>query len=194
MLDKLYQRILGLSRHRHASFWLGGISFIESSLFPIPPDILLVPMALANRAKAFRYAFICTTTSVLGGLLGYAIGFWFWEAVGTPIIEFYGYAEEFKVFEEAFIDWGAWLVFIFGLTFFPYKVITIASGVVRLDPLTFIVASILSRALRFYVEAGLVWKFGEPVQKFIEKRLALVMTIVVFLVLLGFVAIKYLAK
>ena len=126
--------------------------------------------------------------------MGYAIGFWFWAAVGTPIIEFYGYAQEFKVFEEAFIDWGAWLVFIFGLTFFPYKVITIASGVVRLDPLIFIVASILSRALRFYVEAGLVWKFGEPVQKFIEKRLALVMTIVVFLVLLGFVAIKYLAQ
>ena len=193
MLQKLYQRLLELSRHRHASFWLGAVSFIESSIFPIPPDVLLVPMVLADRAKAFRYAFVCTAMSVLGGLLGYAIGFWFWEAFGAGVIEFYGYREEFRAFEGAFIEWGAWLVFVFGVTFFPYKVITIASGVVKLDPLTFIVASVLSRSLRFYIEAGLIWKFGEPVQRFIEKRLALVITIVVFSVLLGFVAIKYLA-
>jgi membrane protein YqaA with SNARE-associated domain len=194
MLHRLYQRILGLSRHRHASYWLGAVSFIESSVFPIPPDVLLVPMALADRAKAFRYALVCTTTSVLGGLLGYAIGLWFWQAIGAGLIEFYGYQEEFQAFEGGFKEWGAWLVFVFGVTFFPYKVITIASGVAKLDPLIFILASILARSLRFYIEAGLIWKFGEPVQRFIEKRLALVITIVVFLVLLGFAAIKYLAN
>lgn len=191
MLQRLYDRLLELSRHRRAPLWLGIISFVESSVFPIPPDVLLIPMALTERTKAFWYALICTVASVLGALLGYAIGFWFWDVFGAPLIEFYGYDKEFETFREAFNTWGAWLVFIFGVTFFPYKVITIASGVTRLDPFVFIVASILSRSLRFFLEAALIWKFGDPVRRFIEKRLALVTTIVVFFVVLGFLAIKY---
>jgi membrane protein YqaA with SNARE-associated domain len=191
MIRRLYNWTMNLAGHPKADRWLAFIAFIESSLFPIPPDAMLVPMALANRGKALRYALICTVASVLGGLLGYAIGYYLWEAFGQPLFAFYGYMEAFDAFRENYIEWGAWLVFVFGLTFFPFKVITIASGVVALDPLIFIVAMIASRAPRFYIECLLIRRFGERIRRFIEKRLTMLVSLAVMFGVLGFVALKY---
>ena len=129
MLRRLYDRTLELAGHRHAKAWLAFVSFIESSVFPIPPDVLLIPMVLADRARAWRIALICTVASVLGGVLGYAIGAFLFDQVGRPMLEFYGYTAKFDQFRATYADWGAWAVFIAGVTPFPYKVITILSGV-----------------------------------------------------------------
>lgn len=194
MLESLYNWAMNLAGHRFAKWWLALISFIESSVFPIPPDVLLVPMALAERNRAFYFAGICTFASVLGGFLGYAIGYFLWDSLGAPLFEFYGYMDEFAVFREGFNEWGAWLVLIFGVTFFPYKVITIASGVTMLDPLVFGLSSIVARFIRFFVEAALIWWFGDPIREFIEKRLVLVVSGVVFLIVAGFVGIGFLGE
>ena len=185
---------MNLAGHRFATRWLALISFIESSVFPIPPDVLLVPMALAERNRSFYFAGICTVASVLGGFLGYAIGYFLWDTLGAPLFEFYGYMDKFDAFRIAFNERGAWLVLVFGVTFFPYKVITIASGVTMLDPLVFGLASVVARFIRFFVEAALIWRFGEAIREFIEKRLVLVVSGVVFLVVAGFVGIGYFGK
>ena len=138
MLRPFYDWTLRVSGHRHAERWLALVSFVESSVFPIPPDVMMVPMILADRSKAWRIAAIATVASVLGGLLGYAIGALFFEAIGQPILELYGKADKFEAFAEMYNTWGAWVVFGAGVTPFPYKVITIASGVTRLDLLIFI--------------------------------------------------------
>lgn len=192
MLRRLYDFTMSLAAKPRAKWFLGGISFIESSVFPIPPDVLLIPMVLANRAQAWRFAFICSIFSVLGGLFGYVIGAVFFDWIGAPIIEFYGYADKFDRFKDAYNVWGGWIVAFFGLTPFPYKVITLASGVTHLNLAVFIVASVLSRSLRFFLVAGLLWKFGEPIRDFIEKYLGL-LTIIFFVLLIGsFLALKYL--
>jgi len=191
-LRRLYSWTLHIAAHKHAVWWLAGISFIESSIFPIPPDVALMPMCLANREKAFRYATVCTIAGVLGGLFGYAIGYFLFESVGVRILQFYGLMHEFDVFKERFNHWGAWIVFVAGCAPIPYKVITITSGVTRLNLLTFTIASLAGRGFRFYALAGLVWKFGKPIQDFIEKYLE-VLTIVFTLVLIGsFFVLKYL--
>ncbi|USG61042.1 DedA family protein [Sneathiella marina] len=191
MLRRLYDFTMSLAAKPRAKWFLGGISFIESSVFPIPPDVLLIPMVLANRAQAWRIAFICSIFSVLGGLFGYLIGAVFFEWIGAPIIDFYGYADKFDRFRDAYNEWGGWIVAFFGLTPFPYKVITIASGVTHLNLAVFIIASVLSRSLRFFLVAGLLWKFGEPIRDFIEKYLGL-LTVVFFVLLIGsFLALKY---
>lgn len=194
MLRSLYDKILRLANSPRASWWLAAISFIESSVFPIPPDVMLVPMAVANRTRAFHFALICSVASVIGAVLGYIIGFFLWDSVGQPIFEMYGYMDEFALFQDGFKEWGAWLVFVFGLTFFPYKVITIASGVVALDPVVFILASIGARFPRFFIEAALLWKFGDPIRDFIERRLVLITSAVVLLIVGGFAAIKLLGS
>ncbi len=192
MIRRLYDRTLKLSEHPHAMRWLAVVSFAESSFFPIPPDVMLIPMIVAQRAKAWLIAGVCTVASVLGGLAGYALGFFAFAAIGQPVMEFYGYGEKFAEFTTEFNDYGAWIVFIFGITPFPYKVITIASGVTQLDLLTFILASVAARGIRFYLEAALLWYFGPPVRAFIEKRLEWVVTAVVIALVGGFVAISYL--
>lgn len=192
MLRRLYDWTLDKARHRHARWWLAGVSFVESSVFPVPPDVMLMPMILAERARAFEYALICTIASVLGGLAGYAIGFYLWEALGDLLIALYGYEDKFAVFQERFTDYGVWLVLIFGLTFFPFKVITIASGVAAMDPFVFTLAAFLSRAPRFFLEAALLWRYGPPIRRFIEKRLALLTTAFVLLGAAGFAAIRWL--
>ena len=192
MLRPLYNWTMRLAGHRHALWALAGIAFIESSVFPIPPDVLLIPMILAARDKAWLYAGVAAIASVLGGLAGYAIGMGLFEAVGRPLLSFYGYEAAFVEFQGMYEKHGAWIVFTAGLTPFPYKVITIASGVVALSLPTFIIASVLARGLRFYIEAALLWWFGPPIRAFIEKRLALITTIFVVLLVGGFVAIKFL--
>ena len=191
MLRRLYDWTLSLAARRDALWALAIISFIESSIFPIPPDILIIPMVLAARHRAWLIALVATVSSVLGGIAGYAIGFYLFEAVGRPILEFYGYLDRFQDFSLAFNEYGWWIVFGAGLTPFPYKVITIASGVTTLDLATFTVASVVARGGRFFLVAALLWAFGEPIRAFIERRLGL-LTVVFFVLLVGgFVAIRY---
>jgi membrane protein YqaA with SNARE-associated domain len=190
-LKRIYDWTLRISEHKHAAWGLAAVSFIESSVFPIPPDIILIPMCIAKRNRAFHYATICTVSSVLGGLLGYAIGYGFYEQFGKHIIEFYGLSAKFSELQAKYAVWGGWLIFAKGLTPFPYKIITILSGLLHLNLVTFIIASIFGRAIRFFLVAGLLWKFGAPIQEFIEKRLVLVTCIFLILLIGGFVGIKY---
>jgi len=192
MLQRTYDWTLNQSARPHAVWILAAIAFIESSVFPIPPDLLLIPMVLAARARAWRFAAVCTIASVLGGMAGYAIGYFLFEAVGRPMLDFYGYGARFADFQGRYNEWGAWIVFIAGVTPFPYKVITIASGVTQLDPATFTIASILARGLRFFIVAGLLYWLGPQVRAFIEKRLGLMFALFVVLLLGGFVVARYL--
>lgn len=192
MLRRLYDRVMDLAAHRQALWALMGVSFIESSVFPIPPDVMLIPMILAERAKAWFYAAMTTLSSVIGGAAGYAIGFFLFELVGQPILDFYGMTAKFDSFASGYNEYGAWIVLFAGVTPFPYKVITIASGATQLNFAIFMLASLAARGLRFYLVATLLYWFGPPVREFIEKRLGLV-TLVFFVLLFGgFLAIKYL--
>lgn len=191
MLRRLYDWAMRMAAHRRAKAWLAAMSFAESSFFPIPPDVMLIPMVLAERRHAFRIALICTVASVLGGLAGYAIGAGLYEAAARPLLEFYGYESKFQDFTARYNDWGAWIVLFAGLTPFPFKVITIASGVTGLDLTVFIIASVVARGLRFYLVAGLLWKYGEPIRGFIERNLG-TLTVVFFVLLIGgFLLVKY---
>ncbi len=191
MLRSLYDWTLKLSAHPRALWALAAVSFIESSIFPIPPDVMLIPMVLAARAKAWRIAIVCTVASVLGGMLGYAIGYAAFEAIGRPMLDFYGYAPKFEEFRGMYNDWGAWAVFMAGVTPFPYKVITILSGLTGLDIVVFTIASVLARGLRFFLVAGLLWYFGDPIRRFIEKYLNWLAVAFVVLLLGGFAVVKY---
>ena len=183
---------MSLAGHKRAEWALGAVSFIESSVFPVPPDVVLIPMVLADRVRAWRYAFICTVTSVLGGILGYLVGAFLYEQIGEPMLMFYGYEAKFGEFQAKYAAWGAWAVFIAGLTPFPYKVITILSGVAALDPVTFVISSVLARGARFYLVAALLWKYGEPIRDFIEKRLQILTIVFCVLLVGGFVSVRYL--
>ncbi|TCT10734.1 membrane protein YqaA with SNARE-associated domain [Tepidamorphus gemmatus] len=191
MLRRLYDWTMSLAAHRQATRALAGVSFAESSFFPIPPDVLLIPMVIAERRRAWQFATVCTVASVLGGLLGWVIGAFLFETVAQPILQVYGYADKFTEFAARYNQWGAWIVFMAGLTPFPYKVITIASGATGLSLPIFIVASILSRGLRFFAVAGLLYWLGPPIRDFIERRLGLVFTAFVVLLLGGFVVARY---
>ncbi len=192
MLRRIYDWTLSLASGPRAPAALGAVSFIESSVFPIPPDALLIPMVIARRERAWAYAALCMVTSVLGGVLGYVIGAYLWMEVAEPILRFYGYMEKFETFRAYFNEYGAWIVFIAGVTPFPYKVITIASGATGLSLPIFIAASILSRGLRFFIVAGLLYHFGPPIRDFIERRMGLVFTVSILVLLGGFAAIKLL--
>ncbi len=192
MLKPLYDWTMNLAGHRHALVALAVVAFVESSVFPIPPDVLIIPMVLAARQQAWRIAAVATAASVLGGLAGYAIGALLFESLGQPLLDFYGYQAQFADFQERYREWGAWIVFGAGLTPFPYKVITITSGVMDLNLGVFVVASVLSRGIRFFLVAGLLWHFGPPIRRFIENNLAALTTAFFVLLVGGFVAIRYL--
>ena len=189
-LRALYDWTLGLAGHRHAQWALGFISFLESMIFPIPPDVLLMPMVLAARERAWRLATICTLASVLGGLAGYAIGLFLFDTIGQAILDLYGYAEKFTHFQGLYNEYGAWIVFLAGFSPIPYKVFTIASGVTQLDLLTFFIASTLSRGARFFLVAGLLWRFGTPIRSFIERWLGLLTFLFVVFLFGGFLVLK----
>jgi membrane protein YqaA with SNARE-associated domain len=169
---------------------LAAVSFAESSFFPIPPDVMLVPMVLAKREKAWWYAGLATISSVLGGLAGYAIGFFLLELIGKPLLAFYGKADGLAAFTQLFSEYGAIILLTKGMTPIPYKVLTISAGVAHMNLATFVGASIVARATRFFLVAGLLYFFGEPIRTFIEKRLILVTTLVVVSIVGGFVALK----
>jgi membrane protein YqaA with SNARE-associated domain len=190
MLRGLYDWTMRMAAHERAPLALFFIAFIESSFFPIPPHAMLVPMILAERTKAWTFATIATVSSVLGGVAGYCIGYFLYESVGRHLLEFYGYAEKFATFAGWYHEYGAWIVYIGGVTPFPYKVITIASGVTQLDFIVFTVASILARATVFFGIAALLYWFGPPIRAFIEQRLGLVATVFTVLLFAGFAAVK----
>lgn len=192
MLRSLYDRTMALADHPHALWWLAIVAFIESSVFPIPPDVLMIPMVLARPSRAWLIALVALLASVAGGLLGYAIGAFFYEGIGQPILEAMGKADKMAEFNERFNDFGFWAVLIAGVTPFPYKVITIMSGWTGMPIMTFVATSLLARALRFFLVAGLLWQFGAPVRDFIEKRLGLVFTVFCLLLFGGFLALRYL--
>lgn len=192
MLKRLYDWTLAMAQHPHALWVLALVAFVESSVFPIPPDILMIPLIVARPKDAFKIAAIATLASVAGGMLGYYIGYGAFETIGKPVLEFYGKDAYFDEFAAKYNEYGAWAVLIAGVTPFPYKVITILSGATALSLPVFIAASVFARALRFFVVATLLWKFGEPIRDFIEKRLGLMFTLFVILLVGGFAVVKYL--
>ena len=191
VLRRLYDWTISLAGHRHALWVLAGVSFVESSVFPIPPDVLMIPMILATPQRAFLIAGVCTLASVLGGLAGYGIGYFFYEQIGAPILQSLGKADSMAEFNARFNDVGFWAVLVAGLTPFPYKVITIMSGWTAMPLATFMVTSVLARGLRFFIVAALLWKFGAPIRDFIERRLGLVFTLFVVLLVGGFYLVTH---
>ncbi len=192
MLRKLYDWTISLAEHPRALWALAFVAFVESSVFPIPPDILMIPMIIAAPRRAFLIAGVAMASSVAGGLLGYYIGWGLFESVGRPVLEFYGKQDAFGTFAERYNEYGAWAVLVAGVTPFPYKVITILSGSTGLNLGVFVIASILARGLRFFVLAALLWKFGPPIRDFIERRLGLMFSLLMALLIGGFAAVRYL--
>lgn len=190
-VQKTYDYMINLAARPNAFWFLAAVAFAESSFFPIPPDIMLIPMVLAMPQKAWKIAGIATAASVLGGYFGYGIGMFLFEVAARPILDFYGYMQQFDVFKGYYHQWGAWIVFGAGITPFPYKVITIASGAVHLDVFTFTIASVLARGMRFFLVAWLLKKYGAPMKEFIEKHLGILSILFLALLVGGFMAIKY---
>ena len=192
MLKPLYDWTMRLAEHPRALWVLAIISFVESSVFPIPPDVLMIPLILAAPHRAWLIALVATVSSVLGGLLGYGIGFFAFEQIGKPILEALGKLDRIEEFNATFNDAGFWAVLGAGITPFPYKVITIMSGWTGMPIMTFLVTSIVARGLRFFIVAALLWKFGAPVRDFIERRLGLVFIAFFVLLIGGFFALRLL--
>ena len=187
-LKRTYNWTLEKAQHKNAKWYLSLISFAESSFFPIPPDILLIPMALASKTKALFYAFVCTLSSVLGGVFGYAIGYFFFNSIGLYIVEFYHLENSFSIFENYYKEFGILIVLGAGITPFPYKFITIASGVFGLNIYLFVIVSVIGRGLRFYLIAILLYFFGEKIKLFIDKYFN-ILSITFFILLVGSVFI-----
>ena len=186
MVRRLYNWTLSLAQSPQALWALAIVAFVESSFFPIPPDIIIIPMIIAAPRRAFLIASIATLASVLGGLFGYYIGAVFFEIVGQPILDFYGKSNSVAEFAEKFNAYGAWAVLVAGITPFPFKVVTIMSGVTSLSLPVFIISAVIARALRFFIVAALLWKFGAPIRDFIERRLGLMFSLFCVLLIGGF--------
>jgi membrane protein YqaA with SNARE-associated domain len=192
MLRRLYDWTLSLAAHPRALWALAFVAFIEASVFPIPPDVLMIAMIIAAPSRAFLIAAVATLASVAGGLLGYGIGAFAFETVGRPALEALGKGAAIEAFNTRFNDFGFWSVLVAGVTPFPFKVITIMSGWTGLPLDVFIGTSLIARALRLFVVAALLWKFGPPIRDFIERRLGLMFTLFVVLLIGGFWALRWL--
>ncbi len=191
MLRHLYDRTMRVAEGPHALLALVAVSFVESSFFPLPPDTLLVPMVLAQRQRAFVLAAWCTAASVLGGMVGYAIGSLLYDSIGKWIINLYGYGNTIESFRETYAAWGSWIILLKGMTPIPYKLVTIASGFAGYSFPLFVILSVITRGIRFFVVAGLLAHYGEPIRGFIERRLEAVALGMVAIVVSGFVIVKY---
>jgi membrane protein YqaA with SNARE-associated domain len=191
MLRRLYDWTMGLASRPNALLALAAVSFAESSFFPIPPDAMIIPMVLARPDRAWRIALVATVASVLGGILGYAIGYYLFETLGRSLIQLYGYQDKFEAFKQAYNQWGLWIILIKGMTPIPYKLVTIASGAAAFDFPVFLLASIATRGLRFFIVAALLRRFGEPIRDFVERRLTLVATAFLLAVVGGFLIVRY---
>jgi len=191
MLRRLYDHVLALAGARHAAWFLLAIAFAEASFFPIPPDILLIPMVLAAPRRAWRLAAICTLGSVAGGALGYLIGYALFDRLAAPLLHLYHYDAAFARFQQMYGRYGLWVILIKGLTPIPYKIVTIASGAARFSFPLFMAASLVTRGARFFLLAGLLRQFGPPVQAFVERRLTLVTTALAIGLVLGFLVLRF---
>jgi membrane protein YqaA with SNARE-associated domain len=192
MLKRFYLRVMALAASPNAGWWLALIAFAEASFFPIPPDALLIPMALAKPRAAWRFALICTLGSVAGGALGYLIGHFLFDQFARPLLAIYGYANAYAAFQAKFQEYGLWIILIKGLTPIPYKIVTIAAGAAGFPFGTFMAASLVTRGARFFLVATLLHFFGDSVRIFIERRLTLVTSAVAVGVVGGFLALKLL--
>jgi membrane protein YqaA with SNARE-associated domain len=189
MLRRLYDWCIDAAGKPHASWILGAVSFAESSFFPAPPDLMLIPMALARPDRAWFFATLCTLTSVAGGLLGYFIGSELYSTIGQWLIGLYGYGDKVEAFRAAYAQYGAWIIFLKGLTPIPYKIVTITSGFAGFNIGLFIVMSIISRGMRFYFIAFLLNRYGSRARDIIERRLGLWAAISAAAIVLGFVIV-----
>jgi membrane protein YqaA with SNARE-associated domain len=192
MSQRAYGWMMRMASHANAPYALAGVAFLESSVFPIPPDVMLIPMILADKSKAWTFAGICTLASVVGGALGYAIGYNFYALIGEPLLRLYGYADRFQSTADLFNEWGVWILIAKGWTPFPYKVLTIAAGVFHMGLVPFMLASVVTRAMRFYLVAALLYWFGDSIRDFIERRLSILTTAFVVALVGGFLAFKFL--
>jgi membrane protein YqaA with SNARE-associated domain len=191
MLKNFYQRVIELAATPAAPYWLFALAFAEASVFPLPPDAMLIPMAVAQPRRAWRFAAVATIGSVLGGALGYAIGFLLLARLAQPIINFYHYHAAFQAFQTQFARYGVWVILVKGLTPIPYKIVTIAAGAAAFNFWLFMAASVVTRGGRFFLEALLLRYYGEPARLFIEKRLGLVTVLVAAGIIGGFLILKF---
>ena len=192
MLRRSYNRVIALAATRAAPWWLFGLAFAEASFFPIPPDAMLVPMALAQPPRAWRLALICTLGSVIGGAFGYLIGYALFDQLAAPLLHAYHYDAAFARFQETYAKWGLWVILVKGLTPIPYKIVTIASGAAKFDFAVFMAASVATRGARFFLVATLLHFYGDHVRVFIERRLMLVTSAIAVGVVGGVVVLRYL--
>lgn len=190
MFKRLYDWTIGMAESPRAPQALAAVSFAESSFFPVPPDVMLVPMTMAQPKKAWTYAAICTVASVLGGIVGYLIGALLYDTVGAWLIRLYGYGDKMDAFRALYQQHGHWIILIKGFTPIPFKLITIASGLAGYDFLMFVLLSIITRGARFFLVAGVMNRFGAPIRRFIEDNLTLVGIVTVVAIVGGFVVAK----
>ena len=191
MLKRIYDWCIDAAHKPYALWIMGAVAFAESSFFPVPPDVMLIPMALARPNRAFTYATVCTVTSVAGGVLGYAIGALLYDSVGQWLISIYGYGAKVEAFRESYRQWGAWIIVLKGLTPIPYKIVTITSGLAGYPLVPFILLSIVARGMRFYAVAALIYFYGDRARAIIEERLGLWATLLAILIVVGIVAALY---
>ncbi len=192
LLRRLYDWCVAAAAKRHALAILTGVAFAESSFFPIPPDVMLLPMSLARPDRAYLFALWCTIASVAGGMVGYGIGALLYDSVGAWLIHLYGYADKVETFRAAYAQWGAWIILLKGLTPIPYKIVTITSGFAGYNFGLFVLFSVITRGARFFVLAFLLHRYGERARHFIEKRLGLWLLLFAIVLVGGIVAALYL--
>lgn len=192
MLRKIYDWCIGAAGKPYATWLMGSVSFVESSFFPVPPDAMLIPMALARPDRAWFYASVCTVTSVAGGVLGYVIGALLYDSIGQWVIQIYGYGEKAEAFREAYRQYGAWIIVLKGLTPIPYKIVTITSGLAAYPIVPFILLSFVARGMRFYLVAFLIYRYGERARAIIEERLGFWVTAALIVLVVGIIAAVYL--
>ncbi len=190
-MHRLYEKMLALATSRQAAWWLFAVAFAEASFFPIPPDVMLIPMAIAAPPRAWRYALIALVGTLLGGVLGYAIGHFLFAVAAQPILRAYHYEAGFAAFQENFRRYGVWIILIKGLTPIPYKIVTIAAGAADFNLPVFLAASAVTRGARFFLLAFLLRRYGAPIRGFIERRLGLVLAAIALAIVLGFVVLRY---
>jgi membrane protein YqaA with SNARE-associated domain len=187
MLRRIYDWCIAAAEKPYALWLMGAVSFAESSFFPVPPDVMLVPMSLARPQRAWLYALVCTVTSVAGGVLGYAIGALLYDSVGQWLINLYGYGDKVEAFRASYAEYGAWIIVLKGLTPIPYKLVTITSGFAHYNLLLFIVFSIIARGGRFFIVAIVLNRYGEWIRHVIEKHLGVWVAIGVGVIVIGFI-------
>jgi membrane protein YqaA with SNARE-associated domain len=185
IFSRLYDQVLGWAKNKYAPYYLGGLSFAESSFFPIPPDVMLVPMVLADRKRAWFYAGLVTITSVLGGLAGYGIGFFAFEFI-SPVLKSAGYWQDYMLARDWFDRWGLWVIFIAGFSPVPYKIFTIGAGTVSLALFPFVMASLFGRGARFFLVAGLVYAGGEKMEQMLRRYIDILGWVVVVLLVAAY--------